>query len=305
MRISGWGATLPDKTVTNTDLEGWLDTDDAWIRERTGISERHIGSSTTELAIDAGRQAIERAGLADDQIDLVIVATVSPDKATPATASFVQDALGLSCGAFDLNAACSGFVYGLVAANGFLASGMRHVLLIGAETMSRLVDWDDRGTAILFGDGGGAVVLSATEEPSTLLGWDLGSDGAAAGILHADIGGFLHMDGGKVFKRAVLAMAESSSQAMARAGVVADDIALLIPHQANRRIIEASSERLGIPLERVAMVLEHTGNTSAASIPLALAETLDAGRLHDGDLVLLSGFGAGMTWASAVLRWNA
>lgn len=303
-RITGWGATLPDKRVTNADLATWLDTSDAWIRDRTGISERRVGAGTTELAVQAGRQALERAGVALDQIDLVIVATLSPDQATPATASVVQEALGLRCGAFDLNAACSGFVYGLVVAAGILGTGMRHVLVIGAESMSRLVDWDDRTTAILFGDGAGAVVLSSSGPDDAILGWDLGSDGSAAGILRADIGGCVTMDGGAVFRRAVRAMVDSSERAMRGAGVEADDLALVVPHQANRRIIEASTHRLGIPMERVVMVLERTGNTSAASIPIALTDGVDAGRLDRGDLVLMTGFGAGMTWASVVLRWE-
>lgn len=303
--ITGWGATLPDKTVTNADLETWIDTSDAWIQERTGISERRVGSSTTELAVEAGRIALERSGMGADAIDLVIVATVSPDQATPATASLVQDALGLTCGAFDLNAACAGFVYALITAESLISAGMRHVLVIGAETMSRLVDWDDRTTAILFGDGGGAVVVSATDDGSdTVLGWDVGSDGTAAGILRADIGGFLEMDGAKVFRRAVLAMVESCEKAIARSGVGPDEISLVIPHQANHRIIEAAVDRLGIPMARVAMIIEHTGNTSAASIPMALCDAVETGQVQPGDTLLLSGFGAGMTWASVVLRWE-
>lgn len=303
-RITAWGTALPDKTVTNTDLESWLDTSDEWIRERTGIRERRIGTSTNELAIEAGRAALARSGSAPSDIDLVIVATVSPDQAMPATASFVQDALGLTCAAFDLNAACSGFVYGLVAAHGFLGAGMNRVLIIGAETLSRITDWEDRGTAVLFADGAGAVVLEATEGPDAFLGWDLGSDGGAAGILHADVGGFIRMDGREVFRRAVRAMVDSATRSMSRAGVTAADITVVVPHQANRRIIEAALERLDLPMERAALVLEHTGNTSAASIPLALVDAIEAGRLDEGDLVLLVGFGAGMTWSSAVLRWE-
>jgi 3-oxoacyl-[acyl-carrier-protein] synthase-3 len=300
LRVTGWGAALPDKTVTNADLEVRLDTSDAWIVERTGIRERRIGGTTAGLAAEAGRAALDRAGV--DEVDLVLLCTTTPDQAMPASASTVQDALGLQCGAFDLNAACSGFVYGLVAADGFLATGMRRVLLVGAETMSRITDWDDRGTAILFGDGAGAVVLESGDAGG-LRGWDLGSDGSARHLLDADVGGFIHMDGSEVFRRAVRVMVESAERSMAMADVSADDLALVVPHQANIRIIESACDKLGVPMDRVATVLATTGNTSAASIPIALAGAADADRLRSGDLVLLVGFGAGMTWASAVLEW--
>lgn len=302
VRLTGWGSVLPDKTVTNTDLEGWLDTSDEWIRERTGIAERRVGSSTTELAVAAAREALERS---PGPVDLVLVATITPDQTTPATASVVQAALGLDrCAAFDLHAACSGFVYGLVVARGLMATGMRRVLLVGAETLSRITDWDDRETAVLFGDGAAAVVLEADDGPETLLGHHLGGDGHGAGLLYADRGAFLRMDGREVYRRAVRAMVESSTAALAQAGVSAADVDLFVPHQANRRIIEGAGDRLGIPVERTAIVLERTGNTSAASIPLALADALGSGRLTPGDLVLLSGVGAGLTWGSAVLRWQ-
>lgn len=302
MRLAGWGTALPDKTVTNADLEGWLDTSDEWIRERTGIAERRVGSSTTELAVAAAREALDRS---PGPVDLVLVATITPDRTTPATASAVQAALGLDrCAAFDLHAACSGFVYGLVVAHGLLATGMRRVLLVGAETLSRITDWDDRETAVLFGDGAGAVVLEAGAGPDTLLGHHLGGDGTGADLLYADRGAFLRMDGREVYRRAVRALVESSTAALDQAGHSAADVDLFVPHQANRRIIDAAGDRLGIPTERTALVLERTGNTSAASIPLALADALDAGRLAPGDLVLLSGVGAGLAWGSAVLRWQ-
>jgi 3-oxoacyl-[acyl-carrier-protein] synthase-3 len=216
----------------------------------------------------------------------------------------VQHELGTRGGAFDLNAACSGFVYGLVTADAMVRAGSERVLLVGSETMSRMIDWEDRSTAVLFGDGAGAVLLEASDGASGLLGWDLGSDGSLRSILDADIGGFLRMQGKEVFRRAVRVMIDSASLAMERAGVAANDIALVVPHQANIRIIESANAKLGIPMERTALVLEHTGNTSSASIPIALADAADASRLHDGDLVLLTGFGAGMSWASAVLRWS-
>jgi 3-oxoacyl-[acyl-carrier-protein] synthase-3 len=305
IRITGWGTALPDKVVTNTDLEGWLDTTDEWIVERTGIHERRVGGTTAGLAVEAGRRALASAGVEPSDVDLLVLCTTSPDQQVPATSAAVQSELGINGGAFDLNAACSGFVYGLVASAGLAAVGARRILLIGAETLSRLTDWDDRGTAILFADGGGAVVLEVVDGPGDLLGWDLGADGGSRHILYADIGGTFRMDGAEVFRQAVRAMVSSSQAALERAGVAADELALVVPHQANRRIVEAGCQRLGVPYERAAMVLERTGNTSAASIPLALADAVDAGRVHEGDLVLLTGFGAGMTWASAVVRWSA
>lgn len=302
-RVAGWGTALPDKTVTNDDLATWLDTSDEWIRERTGIAERRVGDSTTALAVEAGRRALERS---PGPVDLVIVATITADQTTPATASYVQDALGLrECGAFDLNAACSGFVYGLVTARGLLATGLRRILLVGAETLSRITDWDDRRTAIIFADGAAAVVLEATDGEENLLGFDLGSNGAEAGILRADLGGYLRMDGPAVFAQAVEAMVGSCAASLERAGLSAADVALVVPHQANARILEAGLDGLGIPRERVSLVIERFGNTSAASVPLALADALDRGRLHEGDVVLFVGFGAGMAWASAVVRWPA
>ena len=302
-RLTGWGAALPEKVVTNADLEATLDTSDAWIVERTGIRERRIGGTTTGLAIEAGRQALERAGTTGAEVDLVLLATCTPDQAMPASAASVQQALEVRGGAFDLNAACSGFVYGLVAADGFLRAGMDRVLLIGAETMSTIVDWDDRGTAILFGDGAGAVVLERGAGPGRLLGFDLGSDGSLRHLLEADKGGTIEMDGPEVFRRAVRIMVESAERALAQAGASVADVALFVPHQANTRIIDSAVAKLGIPTDQVANILASTGNTSAASIPMALADAADAGRLQPGDLVLLVGFGAGMSWASAVLEW--
>src|SRR5690606_34222059 len=222
--------------VTNHDLESTLDTSDEWIVERTGIRERRVGGTTSGLAIAAGREALERAGWEPESVDLLVLATTSPDQQVPATASTVQHELGLRCGAFDLNAACSGFVYGLVAAHGFVEAGMNRILLIGAETLSRITDWDDRGTAILFADGAGAVTLEAVAGPGELLGGDLGSDGSVRHILDADIGGYLRMDGREVFRRAVRVMVASGRAALDRAGITADDIAVVIPHQANIRI---------------------------------------------------------------------
>ncbi len=303
-RITGWGVAMPDKVVTNVDLEGTLDTSDEWIVERTGIRERRVGGTTTGLAIEAAERALARAGLAGDDVDLVLLCTCTPDEAMPASASAVQRALGTTGGAVDLNAACSGFVYGLVAADGFLRAGMERVLLVGSETMSRIVDWDDRGTAILFGDGAGAVVLERGEGPGRVLGWDLGSDGSLRHLLHADVGGSIEMDGPEVFRRAVRIMVDSAQRALDHAGLTVADVDLFVPHQANTRIISSARQKLGIDAERTVDILATTGNTSAASIPMALAEAADAGRLRPGDVALLIGFGAGMSWASAVIEWG-
>ncbi|MGZ4695386.1 MAG: beta-ketoacyl-ACP synthase III [Acidimicrobiales bacterium] len=303
-RISGWGSALPEKVVTNADLEATLDTSDQWIVERTGIRERRIGGTTSGLAIEAGQAALTRAGSDGSDIDLVIVATCTPDQIMPATAATVQDALGVGGGALDLNAVCSGFVYGLAVGAGMVATGLGRVLLIGADTMSRIVDWDDRGTAILFADGAGAVVLDAVDGPGDLLAYDLDNDGTGRHLLTADLGGTIEMDGREVFRRAVRTTTDSALRTVARAGVAIDDLALLVPHQANVRIIDAVTQRLGLDPSRAVVTVDHHGNTSAASVPLALAEAADAGRLATGDLVLLIGFGAGMSVASALVRWH-
>lgn len=303
-RITGWGTALPEKVVTNDDLAATMDTSDAWIVERTGIRERRIGGTTAGLAIEAGAKALTKAGLEPEDIDVLILATTTPDQQIPATSATVQHELGMRCGAFDLNAACSGFVYALVTAHGLCSMGAKRILMIGSETLSRVTDWSDRTTAILFADGAGAVVVEAVDGPGELLAWDLDADGSAVRYLNADIGGFLKMEGQEVFRRAVRVMVDSGLRSIERAGVSVDDIALVVPHQANKRIIAAACQRLGIPEERSAVVLHRTGNTSSASIPLALVDAIEEGRLHHDDLVLLVGFGAGMTAASAVIRWD-
>jgi 3-oxoacyl-[acyl-carrier-protein] synthase-3 len=302
--ITGWGTALPPKVLTNHDLEQTLDTSDHWIVERTGIRERHVGGTTVGLSVESGRKALDMSGVDPATIDALVLATTTPDRTVPASSATVQKELGLRCGAFDLNAACSGFVYGLVQAHGLIAMGAKKILVIGTDTLARITDWDDRNTAILFADGSGAVVLEAVEGEGQLLGWDLDADGSAERFLYSDIGGFIHMDGKEVFRRAVRIMVDSATKSMGHAGCTADEIKLVVPHQANLRIIQAACDRLGIPIERAATVLQHTGNTSSASIPLALADALDNSRVQQGDLVLLVGFGAGMTAASAVLRWG-
>lgn len=303
-RFTGWGRALPPKVLTNHDLEGMVETSDQWIRERTGIERRHVGGTTAGLSIESGSRALEMAGVDPLDIDALVLSTTTPDRTVPATSATVQHGLGLKCGAFDVNAACSGFVYATVVAHGLIAMGARKVLLIGTDTLSRITDWDDRNTAILFADGSGAAVLEATDGPGQLLGWDIDSDGSAEELLFCEVGGTIHMDGKEVFRRAVRIMVDSAKKSMAIAGVTADDIALVVPHQANIRIISAACDRLGVPIERAAVCIHETGNTSSASIPLALFDAADQGRLSAGDLVLLVGFGAGMTAASAIIRWG-
>ena len=302
--ITGWGIGVPDNVVTNEDLSARMDTNDAWIRERTGIRERRIGGTTSQWAIEAGLAALERAGRRPDEIDAVILATTTPDQIIPATSATVQDGIGVPGGAFDVNAACSGFVYALTVAHGLLAIGAERLLVIGSETLSRVTDWDDRSVAILVGDGAGAVVLEAVDGPGQLLSWNLGADGSLRHLLKCDHGGYLYMNGKEIFRKAVRVVIDSAQKAITDAGLTADDIDLMVPHQANLRIISAACQRLGIPEEKAVVVIDRYGNTSSASIPLALADALDAGRLNKGDNVLLTGFGGGMTWASAVLRWG-
>jgi 3-oxoacyl-[acyl-carrier-protein] synthase-3 len=256
------------------------------------------------LSVESGHLAIAQAGLEPADIDLLVLATTTPDQQIPGSSASVQNLLGTGGGAVDLNAACSGFVYALVVAAGMCAVGTRRALVIGTDCMSRTVDPYDRGTAILFGDGAGAVVLDRVDGPGRLLGWDLGSDGSLRHLLSCDAGGYTQMNGKEVFRQAVRVMVDSCTKALSRSGRTAADVTLLVPHQANTRIVSAACDRLGIPIERTALVLERTGNTSAGSVPLALADAADNGRLADGDLVLLCGFGAGMTWASTVLQWG-
>ena len=303
--ITGWGAALPPKTLTNDDLsEMGLDTTDEWIHERTGIRERRVGGTTAGLSAESGRQALGMSGLDPADIDAVILATTTPDRTVPATSATVAAELGLRCGAFDINAACSGFTYALVAAHGLIAIGARRILIIGTDTLARITDWTDRNTAILFADGSAAAVLEAVDGPGQLLGWDLDADGSAERFLYAEVGGTIQMDGKEVFRRAVRIMVDSAQKSLAHAGVSIDDVALVVPHQANTRIIQAACDRLGISIDKAALVLDRTGNTSSASIPLALADALDHDRVREGDVVLLVGFGAGMTAASAIIRWG-
>jgi 3-oxoacyl-[acyl-carrier-protein] synthase III len=320
--ITGWGGALPSTVVTNSDLESILDTSDAWIVERSGVRTRRAATgpfvsptpplhppgglgTTAALAIEAGHRALESAGARPDEIGLVLLCTTSPDQLMPATSSVVAGALGITGGAVDLNAACAGFTYGLVTAAGMLSTGAQKVLLIGAETMSRVISWENRTNAFLFGDGAGALVLESVRGPGSLLGWDMGVDGSLVDLLYADHGSGMEMRGQEVFRRAVRATVESATTALREAKVSPEEVTLFVPHQANQRIMEAIADRLGIDNDRIASVVESTGNTSSASIPLALIDAVTQGRLGAGDIILFVGFGAGMTWASVGWRWGA
>lgn len=318
---------MPEKVLTNEDLSKMVDTSDEWITSRTGIRERRIAAenqATSDLAAEAARRALASAGVSAEEIQLIIVATVTPDMFFPSTACFVQKKIGATNAVcFDISAACSGFLYALQVARHFINTGNRATaLVIGAEKLSSLVNWKDRNTCVLFGDGAGAVVLRRAEEETEasgrVLATVMGSDGNLADLLKVPGGSSacpitpeniesrpntIHMEGRETFKHAVTRMLEASQQALELAGLTAADVALVIPHQANARIITAIAERLGLPDERVFMNLDKYGNTSAATIPVALDEARQAGRLKKGDVVLLVAFGGGFTWASSVLRW--
>lgn len=318
--VVGCGSYLPQKVLTNKDLEAMVETSDPWIVQRTGIRERHIaaeGETTSVIGLKAAQAALADAGLAASDIDLVVCATSTPDYTFPATATQIQAGLGMEHGAaFDIQAVCTGFVYGVATADKFLASGShRRALVIGAETFSRIIDWTDRGTCVLFGDGAGAIVLEArggtgATSDRGVLTTKLRSDGRHREKLYVDGGpgsskttGHLRMQGQDVFKFAVGKVIDVVSDAFAEVGVTADDLDWFVPHQANKRIIEASADKLGIAREKVVMTVEGHGNTSAASIPLALDAAKKDGRLKEGDLVMLEAIGGGFTWGSALLRW--
>lgn len=322
--ITGWGMRVPEKVLTNHDLEKMVDTSDEWITTRTGIKQRHVaeaGETASTLAIAAGRQALERAGLEGQDLGLIIVATVCADYPFPSTANLVQHALGAQCGAFDMQAACSGFLYGLSTAHQFIANGsIKHALVIGVEVLSQLMNYEDRTTCVLFGDGAGAVVLSSSDEPSGVLGFTIGSDGARPDLLWIPTGGsaepiteevirdrrnFVQMQGSEVYKFATRIMGTAMEEALADAGMTAEDMDLFIPHQANLRIIEAAARRLNLPNEKVFVNIQNYGNTSAAAIPIALCEAIDQGRVFPGAHLGMVAFGAGLTWAAAVVRWTA
>ena len=303
VRFAGWGVGLGERVVTNDDLSRTLDTSDEWISERTGIRARRIGGSASQLGIVAGRAALDDAGLRGADIDHLVLSTTTGDRVIPGTAPLIAHELGIRGGALDLNAACSGFMYGLAVARGLIATGAGRILLVGAENLSRWTDWSDRTTAVLFGDGAGAVVLEASDLDS-VRSLNLGADGSLAELIYADHGGFIRMDGREVFRRAVRVVVDSAESALRDAEVTIDDISLVLAHQANQRILAAVADRLGVDFNKVEVCLDSYGNTSSASIPLAVDQARRAGRLHKGDTVLMTGFGAGMTWASAVVTWS-
>jgi 3-oxoacyl-[acyl-carrier-protein] synthase-3 len=322
-RITGTGSYVPDKVVTNFDLEKTLDTNDEWIRTRTGIVERHLvsdGEMTSDLATRAAERALAMAGVSASELDLIIVGTITGDYPWPATACIVQSNLGaVNAGVFDLSAACSGFVYALaMASDRIMAGNAKKALVIGAEAMSRIVDWEDRNTCVLFGDGAGAVVLEASDGEHGILSTHLHADGSQLELLYQPGFGtkirpsaeaiargdhFLKMQGNEVFKVAVRSMADVAKIALDANGMTTDDVTLFIPHQANVRILEASAKRIGLRDDQVYINVDRFGNSSGATIPIALDEVNRAGRLKAGDILLFDAFGGGFTWASALVRW--
>ncbi len=319
-QVVGGGGYLPERIVTNADLAKTLDTSDEWITQRTGIRQRHVavpGEFTSDLATKAARRALESAGVAPAEIDLIVVATSTPDNTFPATAAKVQARLGVTAGAaFDVQAVCTGFVYALAVADNFIRTGQaKTALVIGAETFSRILDWKDRGTCVLFGDGAGALVLRAVPSNGSaaergVLSTHLHADGTQHDLLYVDGGpsttgmsGFLRMEGREVFRHAVQRLAEVVDEALAANKLLAADVDWLVPHQANRRIIDAMARKLDLPPEKVVITIDKHANTSAASVPLALAEAAGDGRIKPGQLVLVEAMGGGLTWGAALLRW--
>ncbi len=314
--IKGCGVYLPQKVLTNRELEQLVDTSDEWIRERTGIIERRVGAEneqTSDLATHAGENALKDAGIAVGDVDLIIVATTTPDNTFPATATRVQAMLGMTRGAaFDIQAACTGFVYALSMADAFIRTGaFRTILVIGADMLTRIVDWTDRNTCILFGDGAGAVVLQAAEEGARgILSSAIHSDGRTRDLLFVDGGasstgaaGVIKMYGQEVFKLAIEKMASCTEEALDKAGLGVRDVTWMVPHQANLRIMTASVKKLGIPLHKLVSTVDRHGNTSAASIPLALHVAREDGRIKEGDVVAMQAVGGGLTWGAVILRW--
>ncbi|MGE7761060.1 beta-ketoacyl-ACP synthase III [Peribacillus sp. NPDC097895] len=306
--ILGLGRYLPDKIVTNADLEKIMDTSDEWIRTRTGIEERRIANdeiNTSDMAYEAAKAALENAEISAEEIDLILVATVTPDQSFPTVSCMIQEKLGAKkAAAMDVSAACAGFMYAMITAQQFIQTGAyKHVLIVGVEKLSRITNWEDRNTAVLFGDGAGAAVLGPVAEGKGILSFELGADGTGGQHLLQD-GDFIHMNGREVFKFAVRQMGESSLSVLDKAGLTKEDVDLLVPHQANIRIMEASRERLGLPIEKMTKTVHKYGNTSSASIPIALVEEMEAGRVKDNDLIIMVGFGGGLTWGAIALRWG-
>ncbi|ACK60404.1 MULTISPECIES: beta-ketoacyl-ACP synthase III [Bacillus] len=305
--ILGIGRYVPEKVVTNHDLEKIMETSDEWIRTRTGIAERRIADDTIDtsyMAVEASKKALEDAGISGEDIDLILVATVTPDRAFPAVACVIQEAIGAKhAAAMDLSAACAGFMYGMITAQQFIQTGTyKNVLVVGSDKLSKIVDWNDRNTAVLFGDGAGAIVMGAVSEGKGVLSFELGADGSGGKHLYQDE--YVMMNGREVFKFAVRQLGDSCLRVLDKAGLTKEDVDFLVPHQANIRIMESARERLNLPQEKMSMTIEKFGNTSASSIPIAMVEELQNGRIQDGDLIILVGFGGGLTWGAVALRWG-
>lgn len=315
-KIIATGSYLPNKILTNFDMEKMVETSDDWIVERTGIKQRHIADDnelTTDLAYNASKQAIENSNINKDDIELIVFATTTPDKTFPSSATILQNKLGISskCFAFDVQAVCCGFIYALNIANNFIKTGqVKTALVIGAETISRIVDWTDRNTCVLFGDGAGAVILQATEEDKGILNCKMHSDGQYGPLLDTSGGvslnqksGLIHMEGREIFKLAVNKMSDCVFENLQECGLTADDISLLVPHQANKRIIDGVGRKLGLPAEKVILTVQDHANTSAASVPLALDYALKNNKIKDNDIIVLEALGGGLTWGSIIIKW--
>ncbi|WP_078408660.1 beta-ketoacyl-ACP synthase III [Priestia abyssalis] len=305
--IIGVGRYLPEKIVTNADLEKIMDTSDEWIRTRTGIEERRIASDdvgTADMGYEAAQKALKDAGLRPEDLDLIIVSTVTPDYPFPSASCMIQEKLGAKkAAAFDVSAACAGFMYGMITAKQFIETGAyQYVLVVGVEKLSNIVNWEDRNTAVLFGDGAGAVVMGAVSEGRGILSFELGADGTGGKYLYQDE--YIAMNGREVFKFAVRQMGESSVNVIEKAGLSKEDVDFLIPHQANIRIMEAARQRLELPEEKMSKTIQSYGNTSAASIPISMVEELENGKIKEDDVIVMVGFGGGLTWGAIAIRWG-
>ncbi len=306
--IIGLGKYVPETVLTNADLEKMLDTSDEWIRTRTGIEERHIApddENTSHMAIRAAEKAMENAGITPDQLGLILVATVTPDRAFPSVSCQLNDHFGIRCAAMDISAACSGFMYGLVTAKQFVENdSYEYILVVGVEKLSKITDWEDRNTAVLFGDAACAAIVSKVSEGRGILSYELGADGSGGKHLYLNDSKHIYMNGREVFKFAVRQMGESAVSVLEKAGLQKEDCDFLIPHQANIRIMEAARERLGLPEEKMSKTVHKYGNTSAASIGLSMIEELEQGKIKDDDVLVLVGFGGGLTWGAVTIRWG-
>ena len=305
--IIGIGRCLPEKILTNKDLEKMMDTSDEWIRSRTGIEERRIAddeTNTSDLAYEAAKKAIADADITPEDIEMILVATVTPDRPFPSVATILQEKLGaFNAAAMDVSAACAGFMYGIITAKQFIESGTyKHILVVGVEKLSKITDWNDRNTAVLFGDGAGAAVIGPVSEGRGILSFELGADGRGGKHLYQE--DYIVMNGREVFKFAVRQMGESCINVLEKAGLKKEDVDFLIPHQANIRIMEASRQRLELPEEKMSKTVHKYGNTSAASIPISIVEELEAGKIKDDDLIVMVGFGGGLTWGAIAIRWG-